>query len=138
MFMMKAVEPLAHDENESTVPRGFSAFVLLPLSQCATTAQLNQFFFNHRIKSRKNKLLATGFWKGESPKEPLLHSSKISELPVLRDTPFESGAGWNLHGQTCTATGGWLTIYKKPPSPLCTSPLPCLFWLDDSLSIRSS
>ncbi len=58
---MNAIRPLVHDDDESTLPRAFFTFVLLLTSQYATTAQLNQFFFNQRIKSRKNKRLATRF-----------------------------------------------------------------------------
>ena len=135
---MNAIRPLVHDDDESMLPRGFSTFVLLLTSQYATTAQLNQFFFNHRIKSRKNRPFTTRFWKRESPKIQPSIAHKFRRLPVLSDTPFESGAGWNLHGQTCTATVDWLTIHKRPASPLCTSPLPCLLWLQVPLSIRSS
>lgn len=102
---MNAIEPLMHDDVESMLPRGFSTFVLLLTSQCATTAQLNQFFFNHRIKSRKNKRLGTRFWKGDSQIEPFLHSSAISrtarfEGHSVRIRSWLEPSWPNLHGNS--------------------------------------
>lgn len=75
---MKAVKPHVQDNNESTLPGNLSTFVFLLTSQCVTTAQLNQFFFTQRIKSRKTKRLATRLWNGESPKDPFFNASPIS------------------------------------------------------------
>ncbi len=87
---MNAIEPLMHDDDESMLPRGFSTFVLLLTSQYATTAQLNQFFFNHRIKSRKNRRLGTRLRKGENPQDPILNSSSISRVTRVEGHPHSN------------------------------------------------
>ena len=76
-----------------------SSTFFLPKSSYTTAAYLDQFFFNQRIKSRKNKPVATRLRKRNAQRIRPSIAHTLSDLPVLKTTPFKSGFAWMLYSQ---------------------------------------